>query len=505
MLLTCAVLLASDALAYLYRGGTGTVAYYMVRISNFIVFFASDVILFLFHGYVCNRLFLGRAEKRPRTTEFCVAAVYVLAVAGALLVVVSQFTGLYYRIGSDNLYQRSDCFFISLLLPAIGMLVDFFLTVRYRKNVNREIFVSLVLYFVLPFAAEIVQTFWYGPSFINISLCVSVIIMFATSLLDQSRQLTLIERETVDLKDSLRTAIGDRESCYAAVAQIYLSMHLIDVKTGSYQSIKSAYYIENHKGSEDGGLFPDQIVPVMDQIVTEQYKKSVFNFTDLSSLNDRLNEKNVIEHVFLSNTLGWCRESFIKVDCDEENRLRHVLFCIEIIDDAKRRENHLQYLAETDLMTDLTNRGTGEKRVKDLLSRQVEGLFCLIDCDKFKTINDVYGHSVGDQVIVAFAACLKASCRDNDVVFRLGGDEFAVYSTAIQNREQADEFIDNLFDNVRAIRVPGAENSAVSISVGAVFFRGGDASFDRLYRQADFAMYESKKVKGCKATFYQDE
>ncbi len=48
-------------------------------------------------------------------------------------------------------------------------------------------------------------------------------------------------------------------------------------------------------------------------------------------------------------------------------------------------------------------------------------------CDKFKSINDTYGHAVGDKVIIAIADTLRKSCRDDDVVLRLGGDEFAVF------------------------------------------------------------------------------
>lgn len=502
MLVACTLLLASDALAYAYRGGSGTVAYWMVRLSNFFVFFFSDVILFLFHGYVCNCLFSERKDRRTVLTKVMVTAVYVLAVVGCLLVIISQFTGLYYTIDADNFYHRSDYFFISLIPSILGMMIDVFLIVRYRKNLNKVIFISLILYIVLPLTAEIIQVFNYGPSYINIAICISVIIMFATAVLDQSRELVVKEREACELKDSLKVAIDDRERCYSAFAQIYLSMHLVNVKNGSYKTIKSTDNIDSYK-DPDNDSFPAQINTAINKLVSEQYKKAVLNFTDISTLSKRFGNRNVVEYDFFSNTSGWCRESFIKVDCDEHGNLWHVLFCIEVIDDEKRRENYLQYLAETDLMTGLTNRGTGEKRVKELLNRKIGGLFCLIDCDKFKTVNDVYGHNVGDKVIIGIAECLKNTCGAKDVVFRLGGDEFAVYSTALSNETQAIEFINRLFESVRNIRIPKLEEEIVSISVGAVFFREGKTSFDQLYRQADFAMYESKKVDGCYATFYK--
>ena len=59
------------------------------------------------------------------------------------------------------------------------------------------------------------------------------------------------------------------------------------------------------------------------------------------------------------------------------------------------------------------------------------GLLCLIDCDKFKSINDTYGHAVGDKVLIAIAETLQKVCRDKDVIFRLGGDEFAIFMPGI--------------------------------------------------------------------------
>ena len=84
-----------------------------------------------------------------------------------------------------------------------------------------------------------------------------------------------------------------------------------------------------------------------------------------------------------------------------------MLFCIECIEEEKKRENRLIYLAQTDLMTGLYNRGSGERQISHLLQEKTGGLLCLIDCDKFKTINDTYGHSTGDKVIIAVAETMQ--------------------------------------------------------------------------------------------------
>ena len=503
LLVACALLLASDSLAYAYRGGADAVAYWIVRISNFAVFFVSDIIMFLFHGYVCNHLFANRVKKQNTLAKVRIYAVYALAVTGMVLVILSLLTGLYYTIDADNLYHRSSFFFISLIPPALGLLIDLSLIIQYRKNLTKDIFASLMIYITLPFAAEVIQAFHYGASYINISICISVIILFAVAVLNQNREIAIWEREASELKDSLKLAIEERESCYSAVAQIYLSMYLVDIRTGTYKAIKSTKSTESGNDTGPDNLFPAQAQYITEKFVTEQYKSAVGEFTDLSTLGDRLEGKNVIEHIFWSHTFGWCRGSFIRVDSDEEGNLRRALFCIEVIDEEKRRENYLQYLAETDIMTGLTNRGTGEKRVKELLGRAVGGAFCLIDCDNFKAVNDMYGHTAGDKVIVCIARCIKKTCSDKDIVFRLGGDEFAVYSMGLRSEAQVGDFTQKLFENMGKIRIPELGNEKISVSVGAAFSVGKRMSFDELYRQADIAMYESKKATGCKATVYR--
>lgn len=145
-------------------------------------------------------------------------------------------------------------------------------------------------------------------------------------------------------------------------------------------------------------------------------------------------------HEFIGKVSGWCRERFIPVDYDADGRLWHVLYCVENIDEEKRRENRLMYLAQTDLMTGIRNRGSGENKITEYLVRKQCGLLCLLDCDKFKSINDTYGHVVGDKVIIAIADTLRKSCRDDDVVLRLGGDEFAVFIPGMLDKERAEAF-----------------------------------------------------------------
>lgn len=304
-----------------------------------------------------------------------------------------------------------------------------------------------------------------------------------------------------------KTSESARLSSYAALAQIYLTMHLVNVKTGAYYTIKRAEHIDKSGNIYLLDNFSRQIATVMEKLCEEKYLNDVLEFLNIDTLEQRLGNKNTIEDEFVGKVSGWCRQRFIKVDCDENGHLQHALYCIESIDEEKQRESKLRYLSETDCMTGLYNRGSGERKIIKLLNKKQNGLLCLIDCDKFKKINDTYGHAVGDQVIIHVAQALKNSCREHDIVLRLGGDEFAMYIPGLTTNEQAENFADRVFSELKKISIPEMDkNEPIYVSLGAAFcYENEPTTFDKLYRNADLAMYTSKKQIGYCATFYNKD
>lgn len=228
MQLTCAVLLISDALAWAFRGGAGTTGYLMVRISNFLVFALSDVMLFLFHGYVCCYLF-GDTKEREILPIRRIRAGYLIPVAGVLLVIISQFTNLYYYIDENNFYHRSPVYIISIMVSMTGMILELSLLIQYRKNVSREIFISMISYIALPFVATIILAFYYGISLINIAISISIILMFITAMVEQNQSLAKKENEAAELRISLMMSQISPHFLYNSLNSIY---HLCDKDVG---------------------------------------------------------------------------------------------------------------------------------------------------------------------------------------------------------------------------------------------------------------------------------
>ena len=183
-------------------------------------------------------------------------------------------------------------------------------------------------------------------------------------------------------------------SSYSSLSKIYASMYLVDVQTKRYHIIKMTDQIAEYLGKdfkmgeyEIRDDFCGHIKNIAEKMCTESQLQESLEFVDISTLEERLLGENSITHEFTDKISGWNRSRFIPVDYDEDGKLLHVLFCIECIEEEKKRENRLIYLAQTDLMTGLCNRGSGEKRITELLKEKTGGLLCLIDCDKFKSIN----------------------------------------------------------------------------------------------------------------------
>jgi diguanylate cyclase (GGDEF)-like protein len=162
----------------------------------------------------------------------------------------------------------------------------------------------------------------------------------------------------------------------------------------------------------------------------------------------------------------------------------------------------LQRLAETDPLTWLFNRRHFDKRLEGETNRalRAEHLLALlmIDVDKFKTINDRFGHAVGDQVLKSVASAIKQAVRLYDVPTRYGGDEFAIILPEADT-DVASRVARRIFEKLELVPVPGEMRDAaipIGLSIGVATFPRplGDAA--SLVEAADAAMYRAKRAGG---------
>ncbi|WP_052720291.1 putative bifunctional diguanylate cyclase/phosphodiesterase [Actinoplanes rectilineatus] len=158
-------------------------------------------------------------------------------------------------------------------------------------------------------------------------------------------------------------------------------------------------------------------------------------------------------------------------------------------------ENHR--LAVTDPLTGLSNRA----HLTELITRMAvqtprddrQGAVMLIDLDRFKPINDVYGHDAGDAVLQAVAVTLRSVIRSTDVAGRLGGDEFAVVLPYLPDRSVAERIAQRLVDALRTPVIFGEHLLSVEASVGVAYHDFDTFDAQTLLQHADIAMYAAKR------------
>lgn len=273
---TTAFLLLMDAVAWATRGYPGLKGYYFVVVSNFCVFVLSDFILALYNAYMNTYLF----EKGvPREARFRVYMVFILATTGILMNIISQFNHMYYYIDADNYYHRNSLHFISMIIPMTGMLIDISLLVQYRKNISRQMLIAFLSYMALPMIMTLVQIFYYGISFVNISISISMIFMLIVSFIEQSRKLAMKQKEAADLRISLmmsqiaphfiyNTLAAIRQMCVtdpqAAQEMVgdfssYLRMNLETIETNELISFEKELEHTNNYLSIEKRRFGDRV------------------------------------------------------------------------------------------------------------------------------------------------------------------------------------------------------------------------------------------------------
>ncbi len=281
----------------------------------------------------------------------------------------------------------------------------------------------------------------------------------------------------------------------------YLSMHVIDLEFDTFQEINCTDTRLKGSIGRSGDHANETLKKVAQSFCAERSVDAVLAFVDLKTLPERLWDEDYITIEFLSKEQHWMRGRFIVAERQKDRRAKSVIWSVRSIDTEKREQDRLQYLADTDNLTGILNRGSGEARISERIN-EMEGIFILLDVDHFKTINDKYGHRTGDKVLIAVANSLKNSFRENDIVMRLGGDEFVAFAGKVGTKEGADRIIRRLFDNISKIQISGAPYLQVNISVG-VTYSNPDARplFKDIYKRADAGTYESKKTLGNMVTY----
>jgi diguanylate cyclase (GGDEF)-like protein len=166
---------------------------------------------------------------------------------------------------------------------------------------------------------------------------------------------------------------------------------------------------------------------------------------------------------------------------------------------AKRREEELSRWALVDSLTALANRRGFEERIKDALARGKRSrrpvILLLIDLDRFKEVNDSFGHAAGDTVLWEFARRLEQCTRTTDFVARLGGDEFVIVLEGASGIEDAQLVAGTVQSRMKVpFSLREGTLTQITASIGIAVSGIDEANSSALLGKADEALYRAKNA-----------
>jgi diguanylate cyclase (GGDEF)-like protein len=179
-----------------------------------------------------------------------------------------------------------------------------------------------------------------------------------------------------------------------------------------------------------------------------------------------------------------------------------------VITERKLNELRMTHIANHDALTGLPNRNLLEDRFKSVLANcrrdKTMTAVMFVDLDKFKPINDTYGHQVGDLLLIEVTKRMRQGVREVDTVSRHGGDEFIVLMSSIGTASDAEKLACKLLKSVCQPYLIEGNTLAVSVSIGIAVFPDDGADMEILLQHSDLAMYHAKKQSGNNCQRYTD-
>lgn len=499
------LLLLMDAMAHIFSGYPGVPGNVMVRISSFLVFLLSDVVLLCFHIYVCVYLF----SKRERRTLKRVKAGYVIAAAGVAFVVISQFTHWYYYIDGDNCYHRAPLYIMSILFSAAGLLIDLTLLLQYKKRVSRKLLFSMLSCIVLPAVAAAVQVFRYGMSLIDFSVGISMIIMFIVTMTELNQEMyQLISREgkikeRLEIATILNKCIAelisgeDEDAAISNLLRIISGYfdgdrsYIVQIDEKRNVCTNTYEYAMNGVTAEKDNL---QEVPMeMLDIWMDSFRKNgLYYIPDIEEEQgqpyyETLKMQDITRLLAVplnsdGKIIGFLGVDNPRLHYEDHTLLSSIQYFLTDSLKAKERKACLQYMSYRDMLTTLYNRNRYIQVLEGMQAKTViKTGVAYIDINGLKRVNDLYGHEAGDRLIINTASSMLAILPEN--AYRVGGDEFVLICFDMDEKIFRSKVRD-ICDSIVAKRI--------SVSVGVVW-EESSSELETMLRRADDLMYAEKK------------
>lgn len=338
-------------------------------------------------------------------------------------------------------------------------------------------------------------------------LAALLILVFSLFMLLRSaqrseRKARAAQNEIADINRELQ----ERVNMTRSLAGLFFTTYYIDLKNDTFTEVTTEDDIRALIGVS--GKATDAFEAMCRQFITPEYDDAVRRFLDLTTLDERMRGKRSISMEYVGKKTGWSRMLMVEAERDAEGHLTHVIIATRMIhdekamrdardramrdaSDAEAKAKAIARRAERDALTGVLNRFGYERVVNNLRDSNIPIALLLMDVDRFKAVNDQFGHEAGDDALRKVSAVLKVHFREMDHIIRYGGDEFMVIMTGV-SRMHTDVIRDKIETINRELKESSTANGpCLSVSVGIAFSDKG--MNNSLFQTADEALYKTKE------------
>ncbi len=314
-------------------------------------------------------------------------------------------------------------------------------------------------------------------------------------LLDAADQERRLELENMRLRDFYRASLSEA----IAYAEVDLESQEITAAGGLWSGYETDYTgRQNRKES----ILQFMLDKVCSSVRSEGHTLSQISQNDWKGLLSTA--QGTWRHQYQRQMDGQWRwvELVAHTFQDQFSSAIYALLYLKDIDRQKHRELAQREAARRDPLTRVYNRSAFQSEVEQYMQSadgRREGVLLLLDIDNFKTINDHFGHQEGDEALRFVTTLLQSTFRSQDIVGRMGGDEFLVFLAGALPRATLDRRICAFFESLHQ-----SEHFSLTCSIGITIASSEDFSYQNAIRQADVALYRSKKNGKNVASYYSD-
>lgn len=309
------------------------------------------------------------------------------------------------------------------------------------------------------------------------------------------------------------TVVSQREHLSAfqrATEQLYENIYEVDVTHNRAASEATESYFES-LGAPKRTPYDKALLIIAEKQIKEEFRQGYIDtFSPESVLNAYKNGVENLRYDFMITTDGginyyWMRITTQLFHWDEDDSVRMLVYR-QNIDEEKQREMYLYAQMQKDSLTGLLNKAATQEQIRNMLQKEPGGVFAffILDVDNFKCINDRIGHAMGDSVLVEFAKKIKSQFDNGDVIGRIGGDEFVVF-IPVDDSQAARQKAQELVSSLRQKITVEAGSCEVTTSIGVAVAPLAGSDFETLYKNADTALYQTKRKGKDGYTVYHGE